>query len=243
MNKQNFFHILYKYSFYFRTFARVFMGVITDSVDAQNNFETCDDVLRPCAGGIPESPVERPFDPSAWYIAQVKRRNELVCRKVLNDPDRFPYEVEAYVAAQQELVLRANRTRHFKERVVIPGKIFIRVEPHNRQDVLKQCLLLSRYVMDPSASPTANGHTAFARVPDWEIQRLRDIFTLADGPVEYTDTLPQPRDKVQVLTGPLHGLRGTVTTISGRRFATVLLDTLGTFSFRLPISDIAKLPE
>ena len=219
------------------------MGVMTDSVETQSNSETSDSVLRPCAGGMSEAPAERPFDPSPWYIALVKRRNELVCSKILNDPDRFPFKVEAYVAAQQELVLRANRTRHVKERVVIPGKIFIRVDPNNRQDVLKQCLLLSRYVMDPSASPTANGHTAFARVPDWEIQRLRDIFTLADGPVEYTDTLPQLHDKVQVLTGPLHGLRGTITTISGRKFATVLLDTLGTFSFRLPISDIAKLPE
>jgi transcription antitermination factor NusG len=190
-----------------------------------------------------KSPSERPFDPSAWYIAQVKRHNELVCRKILNDPERFPYKVEAYVAAQQELVYRANRTRHIKERVVISGKVFIRVDQRHRQDVLKQCLLLSRYVMDPSASPTASGYTAFARVPDWEIQRLRDIFDLADGPVEYTDTTPRPNDKIQVLAGPLHGLRGVITDVSGRKYATVLLDTLGTFTFRLPVSDIAKLPD
>ena len=219
------------------------MGVKTDSVEAQSNSETCDNMLRPCAGGMPESLKNEPSDSSAWYIAQVKRHNELVCRKILNSPDRFPYKVEAYVAAQQELVLRANRTRHIKERVVIAGKIFIRVDQSHRQDVLKQCLLLSRYVKDPSASPTANGHTAFARVPDWEIQRLRDIFTLADGPVEYADTLPRPHDKIQVLTGPLHGLRGTVQDVSGRKYATVLLDSLGVFSFKLPISDIAKLPE
>ena len=219
------------------------MDVKTESEFSQNGSKTCNSVLRPCAGGMPESPKERPVDPSAWYIAMVKRHNELVCRKILSDAERFPYKVEAYVAAQQELVIRANRTRHIKERVVIPGKIFIRVDPHNRQDVLKQCLLLSRYVKDPSASPTANGYTAFARVPDWEIQRLRDFFTFADGPVEYTDTLPRPHDKIQVLSGPLHGLRGTITTISGRKFATVLLDTLGTFSFRLPIEVIAKLPE
>ena len=219
------------------------MGVMTDSVETQSNSETCDNVLRPCAGGISESPRKRSEDPSAWYIAMVKRHKELVCRKILSDPDRFPYQVEAYVAAQQELVYRANRTRHIKERVVIPGKIFIRVDPRNRQDVLKQCLLLSRYVMDPSASPTASGFTPFARVPDWEIQRLRDIFTLADGPVEYNDILPLPHDKIQVLAGPLHGLRGTVQDISGRKYATVLLDSLGVFSFKLPISDLAKLPE
>lgn len=230
-------------SFIFRTFARVFMGVMTDSVEAQSNSETCDNMLRPCAGGMPESLKNEPFDPSSWYIAQVKRHNELVCRKILNSSDRFPYKVEAYVAAQQELVYRANRTRHIKERVVIAGKIFIRVDQSHRQDVLKQCLLLSRYVKDPSASLTANGHTAFARVPDWEIQRLRDIFTLADGPVEYTDTLPRPHEKIQVLTGPLHGLRGTVQDVSGRKYATVLLDSLGVFSFKLPISDLAKLPE
>lgn len=230
-------------SFIFRTFARVFMGVMIESDQSNVISETSDNMLRPCAGGMPESLKNEPFDPSAWYIAQVKRHNELVCRKILNSPDRFPYKVEAYVAAQQELVYRANRTRHVKERVVITGKIFIRVEPHNRQDVLKQCLLLSRYVKDPSASPTASGFTPFARVPDWEIQRLRDIFTLADGPVEYTDTLPRPNDKIQVLTGPLHGLRGTITTVSGRKHATVLLDSLGVFTFTLPISDLAKLPD
>jgi transcription antitermination factor NusG len=188
-----------------------------------------------------KSLAERPFDPSAWYIAQVKRHNELVCRKMLNDPGRFPYKVEAYVAAQQELVLRANRTRHVKEQIVIAGKIFIRVDQSHRQDVLKQCLLLSRYVMDPSASPTTSGHTAFARVPDWEIQRLRDIFDLADSPVEYTDALPLLHDNIQVLAGPLHGLKGTIEEISGRKYVTVLLDTLGTFRFRLPVSDLAKL--
>ena len=219
------------------------MGVMTDSVEAQSNSETCDSMLRPCAGGMSESFKNEPFDPSSWYIAQVKRHNELVCRKILNSPDRFPYKVEAYVAAQQELVYRANRTRHIKERVVIAGKIFIRVDQSHRQDVLKQCLLLSRYVKDPSSSPTASGFTPFARVPDWEIQRLRDIFTLADGPVEYTDTLPRPHDKIQVLTGPLHGLRGTVQDVSGRKYATVFLDSLGIFSFKLPISDLAKLTE
>ena len=116
------------------------MGVETESDFSQSNFETSDSVLRPCAGGMQKSPSERPFDPSAWYIAQVKRHNELVCRKILNDPERFPYKVEAYVAAQQELVYRANRTRHIKERVVISGKVFIRVDQRHRQDVLKQCL-------------------------------------------------------------------------------------------------------
>lgn len=178
------------------------MGVKTGSDFSQNDIETSDNMLRPCAGGIPKSLKEKPFDPSAWYIAQVKRHNELVCRKILNDPDRFPYKVEAYVAAQQELVYRANRTRHIKERVVISGKVFIRVDQRHRQDVLKQCLLLSRYVMDPSASPTASGYTPFARVPDWEIQRLRDIFNLADGPVEYTDTPLVPMTRSRCLQVP-----------------------------------------
>lgn len=34
--------------------APVFMGVMTVSVGTQINSETCDSVLRPCAGGVPE---------------------------------------------------------------------------------------------------------------------------------------------------------------------------------------------
>ena len=194
---------------------------------------------RPCAGGLRSS---KSFDPTAWYVGVVRRRNELVCRRILNNLSQVPYKVEAFVAAQQEVKFYANRTRRLIEHIIIPGRIFIRVDESYRQDVLKQCLFLSKYMMDPSAELTESGCREFARVPDREIQHLRDILELADGIVEYSESMPKTGDRVQVLSGRFHGLTGTVSeNADGRKYAVVVLDKLGSFKFRLPLQDIGKI--
>ena len=198
-------------------------------------------VHRSRAGGVKG---RKPFDPTAWYIAVVKGHNELICRRMLNDLSRVPYKVEAFVASQQEHKYYSNRTRRIVEHIIIPGRVFIRVEPEYRQDVLKNCLLLSRYMMDPSSSLTESGHRAFARVPDWEIQRLHEILQLADSIVEYSETPPKSGDRIQVLSGRFHSLKGTVfKDAEGHKYATVILDQLGCFKFRLPLTDIGKIKE
>ena len=118
-----------------------------------------------------------PFDPTAWYVAETKRNQELTCLRILNalSGHEVDYPVEAYVASQQEVKRYANRTRRVREHIIIRGKIFIRVDEQHRQDLLKRCLFLTRFMKDPSLAPTAGGFTAFARVPDREIQTLRDI--------------------------------------------------------------------
>jgi transcription antitermination factor NusG len=183
------------------------------------------------------------FDPTAWYVAETKRNMELTCLSILNDLSgkTVDYPVEAYVASQQELKFYANRTRRVKENIIIRGKIFIRVDEQHRQDLLKHCLFLTRYVKDPSLTPTASGFTAFARVPDREIRVLREILQMADGPVEYFDHLPKSGDKIQVLSGQFSGLKGKVEELSGRDYVLVILDQLGSFRFRLPVTAVGKV--
>lgn len=181
------------------------------------------------------------FDPTAWYVAETKRNTEMICLKIINGLKDVDYPVEAYVASQQELKFYANRTRRIKENIIIHGKIFIRVDEKNRPDVLKRCLFLTKYVKDPAASPTEGGFTNFARVPDWELQKLREICILADGPIEYTEHQPMYGDKIQVLSGQFRGLKGEVKEYDGRKHIMVILDKLGSFRFRLPLETIGKL--
>ena len=238
----------------------------------ENEVETCTANGRPCAGGLERSegvsrrlrsvkdarvkvvvPTEKPlrtFDPTAWYIAEVKRHSELTCRNILNKPENFDYQVESYVATQAVLGRRPETSESgivYKEKVVIHGKIFIRVAEEHRIDVLQKCLLLTRYVKDPSLELTPHHFTAFARVPDKQILRLRELLKMADGPVVYDEIVPQAHDNIQIIGGQLakgklfRDVKGEITQTDGRKYATVILDGIGCIKFKLRVKDIAKL--
>lgn len=245
--------------------------MIDDSIVLEGTFKTSEIPSRPCAGGmerskgvsrrlkslkdarvkvvLPPSEQEQHVDPTSWYVAEVRRHQELKCRDMLNKPEAFDYPVESYVAAQVTLGKRSSGTDALpvKEKVIIHGKIFIRVAEEHRIDVLRSCLLLTRYVKDPSRSLTKNRFTAFARVPDKQIQQLRELLKMADGPVTYDELLPQVNDTVQVIGGQLskgtllQDVKGVITNTNSRHYVTVILDNIGSFKFRLPLKDLVKL--
>ena len=188
--------------------------------------------------------VRMAFDPTAWYVVQTKRYKEVSSRDFLNSPKGFvnnstnkPYTVEAYAAIQEDE----------DNRLVIHGKIFVRVEEANRIDVLRKCTDLKGYAKDRALTHTENGFTAFARVPDREIKALRAILEIADGAVEYSENLLSVNDTVKFKKGilskseALKDMEGTIEMISGKKRATIILDKLGVFKFTLPVSQLRKL--
>ena len=197
-----------------------------------------------------------PFDPTAWFAVEVKRNSELKCRDFLNQSD-LGFGVEAYVAAQVFFRKNTRRLQHQgatsddktdnrQEKVVIHGKVFIRVNEGHRVEVLKLCPLIKRYVTDPSLTARQGNLTSFARIPDLQIQRVRHILDMADGLAEYTETIPEVNDSIQVVGGQLlkgelfKDIRGQVVMVNGRKNVTVILDGVGCFKCRLPLEDIVK---
>ena len=187
--------------------------------------------------------VQKVFDPTAWYVVQTKRHKEVSSCDFLSSPEGFvndstkePYTVEAYAAVQEN---EGNR-------LVIHGKIFIRVEEINRIDVLRKCPYLKGYVKDLALAHTVNGFTDFARVPDREIKALREILEIADGAVEYSENAFKVNDAVKISKGilsrseELKGLEGTIEMVNGRKRATIVLDKLGVFKFTLPLTQLRK---
>lgn len=188
--------------------------------------------------------IRKVFDPTAWYVVQTKRYKEVSSRDLLNSPKGFvndstkePYTVEAYAAIQED---EGNR-------LVIHGKIFVRVEEINRIDVLKKCPYLRGYVKDMALAHTENDFTNFARVPDREIKALRAILEIADGDVEYSEELFRVNDAVRFKKGilskseALKDMEGTIEMVNGKKRATVILDKLGVFKFTLPVSQLRKM--
>ena len=188
--------------------------------------------------------IQKVFDPTAWYVVQTKRYKEVSSRDFLNSPQGFindstnePYTVEAYAAVQEDE----------DNRLVIHGKIFIRVNAVHRVDVLKKCSYLKGYVKDLALSRTENDFTDFARVPDREMKALRAILEIADGDVEYSEHSFHVNDTVKFKKGilskseALKDMEGTIEMVNGKKRATIILDKLGVFKFNIPVSQLRKM--
>lgn len=227
----------------------------------------------PCAGGVPKNErlirrlrsvkdgrvkvtqkavkTKAPFDPTAWYLYTVKRNKELATRNFLTR-ENTGFDVEAYVAAQVNIRRRPTDKdgKSRQERVVIHGKIFVRVDPAHRVDVMKKCPFITNCVTERLSALSPKDQkvpVTFVRVPDLQILRVRTVLDMADGLVEYTEHAPQAQDKIQVIGGQLikgalfKDVQGEVLTTNGRKEAIVILDGVGCLKFRLPIEDIARL--
>lgn len=201
----------------------------------------------PCAGGVDGSLKDGHFDAEAWYVVELRNRfTELKARDFLNRSRGFKdertgeiYCAEAYAAVKQ---------RKRASEVVIHGKLFVRVGQKHRIDLLRQCPYLKRYMTDRARSAAVTGHADFVRVPDRQIETLREILTLADGMVEYSE-LERPRisDTIRLTDGILSKSKflrdatGTIEAVGGRNTVTVLLDKIGCFKFVVPTSDVGKI--
>ena len=188
--------------------------------------------------------IRKVFDPTAWYVVQTKRYKEISSRDFLNSPKGFinnstnePYTVEAYAAIQEDE----------DNRLVIHGKIFVRVDEVHRVDVLKKCSDLKGYAKDRALSRTENDFTDFARVPDREMKALRAILEIADGNVDYSELPFHVNDTVKFKKGilskseALKDMEGTIEMVNGRKRATIILNKLGVFKFTLPVSQLRKM--
>lgn len=238
-----------------------------DSKDLAPSVETQSATEGPCAGGMPQNervfrklksvkdgrvrlrmPIvkERPFDPTAWYIYRVKRLKELESRDFLNSRD-LGFPVEAYVAVQSSVRRKSSSpvpTR--QEKVVIHGKLFVRVDEAHRVKVMKQCPLITECVTNASRYIHDGKPTTFVRIPDKQILQIREILDKADGVVTYTEQIPEVHDNIQVIGGLIsrsslfNDVKGEIVTVNGRKSATVILDGIGCFRWKLPLNDLAK---
>ena len=197
--------------------------------------------------------VKKAFDPTAWYVYGVKRNKEIETCSFFKDSNNIPFEIEAYAAIQQKKVRtykkgqKSDGSKKLVEKVVIHGKVFIRVDESHRVETLKQCSLLTHCVVDPTLSRTKEGFRDFARVPDTQIRALKAVLELADGDVEFSEEVPpQVHETVTLNDGflsesdALKGLKGTVELVNGKKRATVILDNIGCFKFTLSVHDLKR---
>ena len=168
-----------------------------------------------------------------WFIAECKPTKEKTVRTLLQNAG---YEV--YLASQSETVVYKSRNRRVKERILIPGKVFVHTEEQKLMEIMLAFSSVWRFMIDRTKKDRR-----FAFVPDDDMQILKYMLGSADNPVHITADSLKDGQKVKVMRGALAGLEGWFYK-EGHTSFIVIKVTMGSCHYvytEVPIDDIKPL--
>lgn len=178
----------------------------------ENSYEanlSCADMQNGSGTGVPEL---------KWYIAECKPTRERTIRKSLEKS----YEV--YVASLKETKVYASRNRREVETVVIPGKIFIRTTEAHLWEILLDYPGVYRFMINRAASDREKGKRVLAYVRDEEMQQLQYVLDNAPNPVMITTQQLSLGQKIEIMRGPLIGLKGELARIENTSYIVLKME-------------------
>ena len=168
-----------------------------------------------------------------WFIAECMPSKEKTVRTLLQGTG-----YEAYLASQSETVVYKCRNRRVKEKVIIPGKVFVHTEESNLMSIMLAHSSVWRFMLDRTTKDRR-----FAFVTDDEMQNLQYMLGSASNPVLITADKLKVGQKVKVMRGALAGLEGWFYREGHTSFIVIKI-TMGTNHYvytEVPIEDITPL--
>ena len=145
-----------------------------------------------------------------WYAAYTNSRAE---KKVLEELRK--QGIDAYLPLQKKLKQWSDR-RKWVEEPLIRCYIFVNIGLKDYYRVLNTRGVVRYVTFEGRAVP----------IPENQIDVLRKLVA-TEADVEVTSASFAPGDKVQVVTGPLHGLVGELVDFRGNRRVMVRIDHIG----------------
>ena len=136
--------------------------------------------------------------PVRWYIAECKPTKEGTIRTMLKNAH---YEV--YVASLIKEVVYKSRNRRMTEKIVIPGKVFVRTEVSSLMPIMRDYSSVRRFMINRLSEGRS-----YAYVPDDQMQQLQYMLGHASNPVHLTAADLKLNQKIRVMRGSLEGLEG-----------------------------------
>jgi len=153
-----------------------------------------------------------------WYIGECKPTRERTIRKLLEK------RYEVYVASLKETKVYSSRNRREVEKIVIPSKIFIRTAEAHLWDILLDYPGIYRFMINWAASEREQGKRVFAYVRDEEMQQLQYVLNNATNPVIITTQQLSLGQKIEIMRGPLIGLKGELARIENTSFIVLKME-------------------
>ena len=162
-----------------------------------------------------------------WLVAQVRIYHEK------KTSDRLTkLGIENYVPVHRKTHLWSDRRKQI-DHIVIPMKIFVRVDAQEQKDVL-MLSAVSRYMV-------LHGESAPAVIPDTQMEKFKFMLDYSEEAVNMSNAPLSPGEKVRVIKGPLRGLEGELVTLNGKTKIAVRLDMLGCASVDMPVGYIERV--
>ncbi len=173
---------------------------------------------------------ENPNTPH-WFVAYVRSCQE---RKVA---DLLAADgVEAYVPIQKERHRWSDRVK-IVDRLVLPRMVFIRTTQARRYEIAKD------YTSRITGFMSKGGPHSPIIIPDGQMEDFRFMVSHGEGGVQMQSAPLAPGDQVEILSGPLKGLRCELAELSGRHCAIVRLGLLGAAGVEVKLSQVKKVVE
>lgn len=185
---------------------------------------------KPHTGGVPSGEVLH------WYIAEVKYNHERLCRQQV---EALGYE--AYVASRHEMHYYECSHKREVEHIVIPRRVFIRIDDSQRVPLMRQCSLIYHFMTDRAKMARNSGQKAYAMVPDSQMRDLQYMLYHASNPVSFTDQPLRLGERVRVVRGPLKGLAGQFLREATTTHIVITIEGLGCAMTSVEKDDVERI--
>ena len=162
-----------------------------------------------------------------WVAVLVQINTE---KKVSSKLSKLGYH--NYVPTQTTIRQWSDRKKKI-ERIIIPMVIFILVDKEEEINLRKSALVY-KFISYP-------GSREAAVIPNEQIEKLKFMLHNADSAVEFSDTIYEIGEEIEIIRGPLKGLYGELCyTEKGNPMIGVYVKLLGYSYVNIDIRDIKR---
>jgi transcription antitermination factor NusG len=146
-----------------------------------------------------------------WHAVYVKSRSEKKAQTELQIQ-----EIETFLPLQRKLRQWSDRKK-WVETPLISGYLFVKVSRKEYDQVLQSNYVVSYVRFEGKA----------AIVPDYQIEYLKLMLKQDNSEIEITREKLNPGQMIEVVAGPLIGLKGKLQKIKGKNKVAIELEQLG----------------
>jgi len=159
-----------------------------------------------------------------WYAIYVKSRSEKKVLQTLTEKG-----IEAYLPIHKKLRQWSDRKK-LGEMPLMPGYVFVHITRKDYEPVLQTDHVVCYITFGGKAAP----------IRDEDIESLKRMLRQDKVKVELTREDLTPGEQVEIISGPLMGMKGELVQIKGKNKVGIRIQPVGyTVMIEVPISELA----
>ena len=163
-----------------------------------------------------------------WYVVYTRSRAEKKVARELELKD-----IEVFLPIHKQLRKWKDRKKWI-ETPLITGYCFVHVSRKEYFEVLQTMNVVCYITFEGKAAP----------VPQYQIDYLKKLTQQSDFEVTVTQENFKPGQKVEVISGPLVGIKGELIESRGKQRFVLRFEQINSYiSVEIPASDLSHLPD